>query len=90
MNSRKDDNGYPTMIGISCVDGITPIRIQFNPANGGMKTDTTTVISFVPSSVFPAKDDNDYPICKGVSSADKKTILPFYVNPLTGAVLTDE
>lgn len=86
--AKKDDNGFPTIIGISCVDGVTPVKVQFNPSNGGMKIDGITVISFVPSSIQAnMHDDNDYPIAKGVSSSDRKTVFPWYVNPATGAVL---
>lgn len=87
-NAQKDDNGYPTIIGISCVDGITPVQVVFNSTNNGMMRDTTTVISVVPQEIKQL-DDNSVPIAKGVSSADLKTILPWYVNPATGAVLTD-
>ncbi len=88
-NAKKDDNGFPTMMGISCVDGITPVRITFNPSGGGMKVDSTTVISVVPSSVFQHMDDNDYPIRTGVSSVDGVTVLPWYVNPADGSVLIE-
>lgn len=88
MVAQRDDNGSPTMLGISCVDGITPIRIQFSPLGGGMKIDGTTVISVVPSSVI-SKDGNGANIMRGVSSSDSSVILPFYVNPSTGAVLID-
>lgn len=86
--AKKDDNAYPTIVGISCVDGVTPVRVKFN-ANGEMATDSSTVISVVPSSDFPATDDNGMPIAKAVSSADGETILPWYVHPTTGAVLVD-
>lgn len=87
--AQKDDNGYPCWTGISCVDGITPIRIKFDDVSGGMLIDTTTVISVVPSSTFPKTDANDQPILKGVSSSNGNTVLPVYVNPTTGAVLAD-
>ena len=86
-NSQKDDNGYNSIIGISCVDGITPVKVQFT-ADGAMKTDSTTVISVVPTEITQL-DGNSVPVAKGVSSANAKTILPWYVNPSTGAVLVD-
>ena len=84
-NAKSDDNGYPTIFGISCVDGITPVRVVFTV--NGMLLDTVTTISVVPSPLFPDADDNDKNVAKGVSSADHKTVLPWYVNPATGAVL---
>lgn len=87
--AQKDDNGYPCWTGISCVDGVTPIRIKMDSATGGMILDTTTVISVVPSTNFPKTDANDQPILKGVSSSDSSVVLPVYVNPDTGGVLAD-
>ncbi len=87
-DAKIDDNGYPAIYGISCVDGVTPVRIQFNPSNGGMKVDDTTVISIVPAETSFV-DSNDRPVAKGVSSSDSNVTLPWYVNPATGAVLID-
>lgn len=86
--TQKDDNGYPTIFGLSCIDGVTPIKIKFNPATGGMKTDATTVISVTPT-MKTAKDGNGFPVAKGVSSSDSNAVLPWYVVPSTGAVLVD-
>lgn len=83
----KDDNGYPTAFGLSSTDGVTPVRIKFNPSNGGMKVDTTTVISFTPA-MRTATDQNDQPVSKAVSDVDG-VVLPIYVEPATGAVLID-
>ncbi len=86
--AKKDDNFAPTLVGLSCIDGVTPIPIKFNPSNGGMEVDSTTVISVVPQDI-QSRDNNDFPITKGVSSADGVTVLPWYVVPSTGAVLVD-
>lgn len=82
---QRDDNGYPSWAGISCVDGITIVPIVFNSSHQ-MLIDTTTVISVVPAH---HNSGGETPIKTGVSSSDKKTVLPFYVNPSTGAVLVD-
>ena len=86
--TRKDDNDYPTIFGLSCVDGVTPTRVQFNPSTGGMVIDQATVISVTPG-MKTATDGNDQPVAKGVSSSDSSVVLPWYVNPATGGVLVD-
>ncbi len=86
LTSQKDDNFHNTIFGISCVDGTTPVKIQFSAI--GMMVDTTTVISVIPKEITQL-DGNSVPVAKGVSSSDKKTILPWYVNPATGAVLIE-
>lgn len=87
-NAQLDDNSQPAIYGMSCVDGVTPVRIQFNASNGGMKTDDTTVISVVPAATS-LLDDNSRPIAKGISSDGSGVIYPWYVDPATGAVLID-
>lgn len=87
--AQKDDNDYPCWTGISCVDGVTPVRIKVSSSNGGILIDDSTVITVIPSSTFPKTDHNGMPILKAVSSSDSNVILPVYVNPTTGAVLVD-
>jgi hypothetical protein len=87
-DAMHDDNGFPTLVGISCVDGVTPVRIARNPSNGGLKVDFATVISVTPAYTTQA-DSNGVPVMKGVSTSDPSTILPVYVNPSNGAVLVE-
>lgn len=87
VTTQKDDNGANCIFGISCVDGVTPVKIQFT--SNGMKVDTTTVISVVPKEITQL-DANSVPVAKGVSSTNAKVILPWYVVPSTGAVLTTD
>ena len=84
-NTQKDDNDYPAIFGISCIDGTTPTRIAFNAATGAMKVDQVTVTSFTPFSP-PKVDGNSQPVAKALST-DGVTVLPWYVNPSTNAVL---
>lgn len=84
----KDDNAYPAIYGLSCVDGVTPIRIKFNSTHGGMLVNNTIAISVTPT-MLTATDGNDQPVAKGISSSDSSVVLPWYVDPATGAVLVD-
>lgn len=86
--AQKDDNGYSSLAGISCVDGVTVVPITFNATNRGMTVDTTTVISVTPKAITN-KDADDFPVAKGVSTTNSKVVLPWYVNPTTGGVLMD-
>jgi hypothetical protein len=88
-DAKKDDNSYSAWTGLSSSDGVTPVRIQVNPSNGGMLIDTTTTISFTPRN-NAVEDANSVPSKMGVSSVDGVTPIPVYVNPLTGAVLVDQ
>lgn len=82
----KDDNGLPVVYGVSDLDGITPVQIQFNPSTRAMEVDTTTSISFDPTVVVN-QNSTEYPLAKGTSSSDNATILPWVVNHSTGGVL---
>ncbi len=88
-NARKDDNSYPAWIGLSYIDGITPIRIKVNPHNGAMIVDKTHTISFTPKPVA-GTDANHVHTIVGVSFDDQNMIVPLYVDPVTGGVLIEE
>lgn len=88
MDARRDFNNVPTWLGVSCVDGVTPIRIAINESNGGVKIDTTTVISVTPAYVG-SRDSNQVPVKYGISSTQSTVMLPVYVEPTTGAVLAE-
>jgi len=85
----KDDNGFPVIFGVSHLDGITPVQIQFD-SNRHMMVDSTTTIAFNPASVGDHQNTNDYPFAKATSSADDSTVRPWVVNASTGAVLIAE
>ena len=87
MTSR-DDNDNPVIYGVSHLDGITPVKIQFD-SNRAMRVDTVTSIAFNPL-VNASQTNNDNPIAKATSSADNKTVRPWVVNASTGAVLVTE
>lgn len=81
-----DDNGFPVIYGVSHLDGVTPVRIRFNPSTRGIKVDDTTSIAFNPL-VNTNQNTNEYPFAKATSSADDATTRPWVVNASTGAVL---
>lgn len=39
FSSKRDDNNVPAVFGVSSVDGVTPVAIKVNPANGAMLID---------------------------------------------------
>lgn len=82
----RDDNDCPVIWGVSHIDGVTPVQIQFVSGTRLMMVDTTTTIEFDPSidaSVVP----NNVKLATATSSADNETVLPWVVNASTGAVL---
>lgn len=85
MAAPRDDNSVPAWMGISCVDGITPVPIRINAANGGMMVDYVSTISFSPADVAN-RDANSVPV-RLAQNTSAPGVLPIYVNPATGAVL---
>jgi len=85
----KDDNGLPVIFGVSHLDGITPVQIQFVPGTRVMMVDSITSIAFNPALVGDHQNINDYPFAKATSSSDDATVRPWVVNASTGAVLID-
>lgn len=92
----KDDNGFPTIFGVSDLDGITPIKIEFDPITRGMRIDSITTISFNPATIRDTNQGtNEYPFAKATASVNSSyttanvTVRPWVVNHLTGAVLIE-
>ena len=83
----RDDNGVPAWLGLSSVDGVTPVPIQIDSVTGGMKIDTMSTISFSPIDVA-GRDQNNVETVLAQTEGDT-TVLPIYVNPATGGVLID-
>jgi len=86
--AKKDDNFTQPLYGVSHLDGVTPIPVQFDPITRVMKIDDTTSIAFDPS-ISASQTDNDIPMAKATSSDDNTTIMPWVVHATTGAVLID-
>lgn len=84
----RDDNGNPIIWGVSHLDGITPVQVQFDPATRAMRVDALTTISFDPSIDASVVPSNTF-LAKATSSDDDSTIRPWVVNASTGAVLID-
>lgn len=83
--SAKDDNGFPVIYGVSHLDGVTPVQVQFLD-NGRVLTDRFTSISFDPD-INASQTNNDFPIAKSVD--DDGNVRPWVVNANTGAILID-
>lgn len=81
-----DDNDKSLTYGVSHIDGVTPVVIQFNSTNRRMLVDFVTVIQFNPLQDAQV-NYNDYPFAKATSSVNDITIRPWVVNASTGAVL---
>lgn len=79
-----DDNDKNLIYGVSHIDGVTSVVIQFG-SDGGMLLDMVTTIGFDPAQ--DAQSSNRYLLAKAVSSVDNKSIRPWVVNASTGAVL---
>lgn len=84
-NARIDENHVKTLMGVSCVDGITPVPITVNPITGEVLVDYAETISYNPQDIAP-RDENRQPVWLAQSEVDG-TALPINVNPLTGAIL---
>lgn len=85
----KDDNGAPLIFGVSHRDGVTPIKIEFDPVTRSMYMDATTSIEFDPSINVNQNPLNYVPFAKATSISDDTTVMPWVVNEDTGAVIVE-
>jgi hypothetical protein len=88
MEAQRDENHVTTYMGVSYLDGITPIPIAVNPDNGRVLVDAVSVIQYTPEDIA-ARDENYVPVLMGTSSFDDFVVLPLNVN-LEGKVLIDQ
>lgn len=88
METPRDNNHVPVLMGLSCIDGVTPIPIATNPLTGAWVVDNVSSIAFSPTAIAP-RDENHVPVLMGVSSVDGVTPVPIYVN-VDGEVLIAE
>lgn len=89
-NAIRDQNHVPTKLAVlntDTVQGTNKVRIAIDSVTGGMKTDTTSTISFTMVPV-DAQDENYVDCWLAVSSVDGLTY-PL-VATSDGAVLVDE
>jgi hypothetical protein len=86
--SSQDDNNTQILYGVSHLDGVTLVPIQFT-ADGGMKVDAITEIQFDPS-ISLTRSDNAKVIATATSITDGTTVMPWVVNASTGAVLVEQ
>jgi hypothetical protein len=84
-----DDNCYPVIYGVSHLDGVTPVQVNFDPNTRSMLVDEASTIAFNPL-INASQTGSMYPLAKATSSLDNKTVRPWVVNAFTGAVLISQ
>ena len=85
----RDDNGYPTLIGVSSVDNVTPVAAKADPVTGYI---LMSVLTTTHTSTNPPKrrDDNAYPVLMGITNDTNQTVKPIVSDPNNpGYVLVD-
>lgn len=86
ISTPRDANRIPTLISTLDSDGITPVSVQVNPSNHGLKISDGTTGSNE-TSTTSQRDANRVAAVWGVSSADGVT--PIYIAcDSSGSLLT--
>lgn len=80
----RDDNHVSSLIALSYLDGVTPVKVVLT--SGAMKIDTTHTVA-VPLPTIDGRDANRVPTALGVSSSNSAVLRPLFADPATGAVL---
>ena len=58
-NASRDQNRVPTLLGVSSVDGVTPIAIKVNPVTNAVLIDLSTSTTTFSDNAFTIQDDLD-------------------------------
>ena len=95
-NAKHDDNAVPTLIGVSSVDGVTPVNIWVDPTTHRVLVDVSgasiTLYTETPSGVIDGVNTT-YTTAHTINSIcsfaiNGQYIHPFLSNPESGANYT--
>lgn len=87
-NAKRDSNFVTTLIGVSSVDGVTPVPVQVNPVTGALLTEGHVGSSSNPPSTRIVHDANAVAVTALVNSVDGVTPLALTATS-SGIVRTD-
>lgn len=87
-DAYRDSNNVPTLLGTSSDDGTTPVPVQADPTNHGLKIHDASTGSDLSGDVA-ARDSNFVPVLMCVSSADGVTPVAVYTHGTDGHLLID-
>lgn len=76
MQAKRDENDYPTALGVSSTDSITPIRFRVDPVTDRLLVEATVsaITAIIPG--INKRDENDGSTVYGVSDVDGITPVP--------------
>jgi hypothetical protein len=87
-NASRDENGIPTLVATSSVDGAGIVRICADVSLHSLCVeDDTTGTDFGNNNNNANRDDNQVPVLIAVSSADGVTPVEVYADPVTNKIL---
>lgn len=87
-NAKHDENGRPTMIGISNVDGVTIKPVFADPTTHAIHVgDGTTGSDLGNNSGIAMLDENGVSVLMAESSAGDGSLVELYINDSLGTLL---
>ena len=79
-DAKRDANRVPTMMGVSSVDGVTPLPIQVDVITGKLLAKAEGISSSLAPEEPAKRDANRVPGILGTSSTDGTTPIPLSVD----------
>lgn len=86
--AKRDQNRIPTLIGVSTVDGTTPLPVFANPTTHALTASLS--VGIMPLEDKASIDENRVKSLLGVSSVDEITPIPIGVNSSDNGLLMEE
>lgn len=86
MQTPRDNNRVPALMGVLYSDGVTLVPIAIN-ASGEIETEEVLTLS-APLPTVAGRDENRETVLMGVSSVDGTTLVPVFVT-VSGKVLIE-
>ena len=89
-DANRDNNRIPVALGVSSLDGITPVELEVNPVNDQLSMDVANDAGrAITVGTRITRDANNVPVAAGVSSVDGITPVPFHVGPNNGRLMIE-
>jgi len=89
-NSKKDENGRQSIIGVSQTVPTTIVKAVADPTTHLLLVeDGSTGSNNGNNNGVALLDENSAPVLMACSSAGDGTLVEVYMNPVTGAILVD-
>lgn len=88
--AKRDENRVPVLLGVSSVDGVTPVPIRVDPLTGRVLANILAIDEFASTNPEIKRDENRIQVGTAVTDDSNQTVKPLLSDPNNvGRLLAD-